>query len=211
MTINKQQKQVLVLSGLLAVLAFTLYSWFTGSAGPSPTATATMPNLAQEQALDLKDLYLKKTPRRNNLKKEVSFRDIDPSIHLEKLEDFDPGTPLNARNMFSVEAVQDRVAGVRNTRPGAAGSTTASTTPGSQSPLSRPAPPPMVIINLKFFGTKTDLRHKNRQGFFADGDEVYLASEGDLVANRYRILRIGDSSAEVEELSSKTRRQISLQ
>ena len=48
------------------------------------------------------------------------------------------------------------------------------------------------------------------QGFFADGDEVYLAFEGDLVANRYRVVRIGDSTAEIEEVSSKTKRQINL-
>ena len=211
MKISKQQRQVLILSGLLAVLAFTLYQWFAGSAGSPGTAPAAIPNVPQEQALDLKDLYLKRNPRRSNLKKETSLGDIDPSLHLEKLEDFDPGSPLNARNMFSAEAAQERIGTARNSKPGTAGSS-ASLTPGSQpTAISRPAPPPTVIINLKFFGTKTDLHHKNRQGFFADGDEVYLASEGDLVANRYRILRIGDSSAEIEELSSKTRRQISLQ
>ena len=211
MKISKQQRPVLTLSGLLAVLAFTLYQWLSGSAGPPGTLPAALPNLPLEQALDLKDLYLKRSPRRTGLKKETSFRDIDPSLHLEKLEDFDAGSPLNARNMFSAEAVQEGIGTARNSKPGTAGSS-ASLTPGSQpTAISRPAPPATVIINLKFFGTKTDLRHKNRQGFFADGDEVYLASEGDLVANRYRILRIGDSSAEVEELSSKTRRQISLQ
>jgi hypothetical protein len=51
---------------------------------------------------------------------------------------------------------------------------------------------------------------KTRQGFFADGDEVYLAFEGQLVANRYRVVHIGDASAEIEEVTSKTRRQISL-
>lgn len=211
MKISKQQRPVFFLSGLLAVLAFTLYQWLSGSAGPPGTLPAALPNLTQEQALDLKDLYLKRSPRRTGLKKETSFRDIDPSLHLEKLEDFDAGSPLNARNMFSAEAVQEGIGTARNSKPGKAGSS-ASLTPGSQpTAISRPAPPATVIINLKFFGTKTDLRHKNRQGFFADGDEVYLASEGDLVANRYRILRIGDNSAEVEELSSKTRRQISLQ
>jgi len=211
MKISKRQRQVLILSGLLAVLAFTLYQWFAGSTGSSGTTPAAVQNLPQEEALDLKDLYLKKNPRRSSLKKEISFRDIDPSIHIEKLEDFDPGTPLNARNMFSVQAVQERIVTARNPKPGTAGSS-ASLAPGSQPPpTSRPAPTATVIINLKFFGTKTDLGHKNRQGFFADGDAVYLASEGDLVANRYRILRIGDSSAEIEELSSKTRRQITLQ
>jgi len=211
MKISKQQRQVFFLSGLLAVLTFTLYQWFSGSVGPPGTVPAALPNPPQEQALDLKDLYLKRSPRRTGLKKETSFRDIDPSLHLEKLEGFDPGTPLSARNMFSAEAVQERVVTAGNSKPGTAGSS-ASLTTGSQPDLiSRPAPSPTVIINLKFFGTKTALRHKSRQGFFADGDEVYLASEGDLVANRYRILRIGDSSAEVEELSSKTRRQITLQ
>ncbi|MGH9428953.1 MAG: hypothetical protein ACRD2L_21930, partial [Terriglobia bacterium] len=64
MKINKQQRQVLFLSGLVAVLAFTLYRWVTGPASPAG-APAAMPNLPQEQALDLKDLYLKKNPRRN--------------------------------------------------------------------------------------------------------------------------------------------------
>jgi hypothetical protein len=210
MKINKQQKQVLFLSGLLLVLAFALYRWLAGSAG-SPAAPAAMLNLPQEQALDLKDLYLTRNPSRNSRKKEISFRDIDPSIHMERLEDFDPGTPLNARNMFSAEAAHERVATAGNSKPGTA-SAAASLTPANQvTPTPRPPSLPTVIINLKFFGTKTDLSHKSRQGFFADGDEVYLASEGDLVANRYRILRIGDSSAEIEELSSKTRRQISLQ
>jgi hypothetical protein len=210
MKFNKQQRQqVFILSGLVALLAFTIW-WVTGSPG-SPGTTPAVTIIPQEQALDLKDLYLAKNPRRNSRKKEISFRDIDPSIHLEKLEDFDAGTPLNARNMFSAEAVHERPLNARNSKPGSAGSA-ANLTPGTQlPPPTRPAPPPMVIINLKFFGTKMDVRQKSRQGFFADGDEVYLASEGDLVANRYRILRIGDNSAEIEELSSKTRRQITLQ
>jgi hypothetical protein len=211
MKINRQQRQVLVLSGLVVVLTLTLYRWFVGPASPSATATAALSHLPQEQALDLKDLYVTKNPRRSNRKKEISLRDVDPSIHMERLEDFDPGTPLNTRNMFSAEAVQERIVSARKSKPGTAGSSASLTTGSQPPPTSRPAATPTVIINLKFFGTKTDLRHKGRQGFFADGDEVYLASEGDLVANRYRIIRIGDSSAEIEELSSKTRRQITLQ
>lgn len=208
MKINKQQQQILTLSGLVALLAFTLW-WTMGSPG-SPGGAPAATSIPQEQAVDLKDLYLTKNPRRSGRRKEISFRDIDPSIHLEKLDAFDPGTPLNARNMFSADAAPERSVNARSAKPDTAGSST-SLTSGTQPLASRPAPTPTVIISLKFFGTKTDLRHKSRQGFFADGDEVYLASEGDLVANRYRILRIGEGSAEIEELSSKTRRQITLQ
>jgi len=172
---------------------------------------AAKPNNPQDQALDLKDLYLKRNPRRSNLKKDTSFRDIDPSLHLEKLNDFDPGSPLNARNMFSVDSQTRVAAAAKNSKPGTAVPSTNPNTGPQISPVSRPVSTPTVLINLKFFGTKLDLRYKSRQGFFAEGDQVFLASEGDLVANRYRILHIGDTSAEIEELSSKTRRQLSLQ
>ena len=146
MKINKQQKQVFVLSGLVALLALTIW-WVTGSSG-SPGTTPAVTNIPQEQALDLKDLYLSKNPRRSGRKKEVSFRDIDPSIHLEKLEDFDAGTPLNARNMFSAEAVHERPLNARNSKPGSAGSA-ASLTPGTQPPRrsgpeERGPPPPRL-------------------------------------------------------------------
>ena len=47
-------------------------------------------------------------------------------------------------------------------------------------------------------------------GFFADGDSVFLAKEGDLVANRYRIHRLTNKIAEVEEIRTKIRKQLYL-
>lgn len=214
MTLNRQQKQFIVLGSLLVVLAFTLYqlliSTGTSPGGPLPPASTA----AQAgQALDLKDIYLKRNSRRTGGRKEVSLQEVDPSLHLERLTEFDPGEPLNARNMFSVgvppseQSITARNPGRNSPAPSDGGGMGAA----SPNPVpTRPAGPAPVIINLKFYGTKFDLAQKKRQGFFADGDEVYLASEGDLVANRYRVIRVGDSSAEVEEVSSKTRRQISL-
>jgi hypothetical protein len=215
MKLKKQQKQWLVFGVLLAVLAFTLRGLFA----PSEEASGVLSQPgssrpASSLPLDLKDYYLKKSPKKAGGKKEISFQEIDPSLHLESLSNFDPGKPLNARNMFSVGASPPE----RTVPTGTAGRAVASSGSGdaggqvaSSNPVSvRPVAPPPVIINLKFFGTKTDARARRIQGFFADGDEVYLVSEGDLVANRYRVIRIGDNSAEVEELSSKTRRQISL-
>lgn len=208
MKLDRQKKQLLILCVLLGVLAFSLYrllfSTVTTQGGLQLTTSSTT---SSGLPLDLKDIYLSKGPKKTGNKKEISFQEVDPSLHLEKLTDFNPGTPLNARNMFSVAASPNIPALNTGSDSSGAGRQDAGS---SVNPNPAPVRPPAVIINLKFYGTKTDLADRKRHGFFADGDEVYLASEGDLVASRYRVIRIGDSSAEIEEVSSKTRRQISL-
>jgi hypothetical protein len=209
---SRQNKQWFILCALLLVLAYSVYRMLD-SAGGTPGAPQTSDSRTQGgMLLDLKDIYLRKDPKKTGVRKDVSFQDVDPSLHLEKLADFDPGSPLNARNMFSVAAVPER------SGPAANGARDAGSpsqpTPGVLNPNPtppRPAGPPPVTINLKFYGTKVDVPRSHLQGFFADGDEVYLASEGDLVANRYRVIRLSTASAEIEEVSSKTRRHINLQ
>jgi hypothetical protein len=214
MRLDKQKKQLIALCGLLLVLAFTMYRWLFSTASPGNAVQTPSSGMTAQLPLDLKDIYLKRNPRRTGGKKETSFRDIDPSIHLDKLTSFDPGEPLNARNMFSIGAPPpERSIGSKTPGAGSSGSGGAGSggNPNPSPAPVRPAGPPPVVIALKFYGTKTDLAKQRRQGFFAEGDEIYVAAEGDLVANRYRVVRIGDSSAEIEEVSSKMRRQISLQ
>ena len=143
----------------------------------------------------------------------MPLKDVDPTIHLERLTQFNPGTPLNARNMFSLEApAAPQAATARPSRRAVIpepGPNNAANSEGGIGAGRTPQPPP-VNINLKFIGFAVNPAQKTRQGFFADGDEVYLALEGQLVANRYRVVHIGDASAEIEEVTSKTRRQISL-
>jgi hypothetical protein len=74
--------------------------------------------------------------------------------------------------------------------------------PGGAGPVAPPVPtgpPPPPPINLKYFGTAVRLNGK-RQAFLLDGEDVYLASEGDIVARRYRIVSISATSIRVEDL-----------
>lgn len=69
-----------------------------------------------------------------------------------------------------------------------------------------PAPPP---INLKYFG------FSNRQGeegkvFLAQGDDVFVARQGDIVNRRYKVLRITPTSIEVEDVISNVRQTLPL-
>jgi hypothetical protein len=84
------------------------------------------------------------------------------------------------------------------------------TKPGGPGKNAQPLPPadtgpPPLTLPLKFFGYASDPRTGRRRAFFTDGDDVFIAAEGETLLTRFRVLRIGNSSAEVEEISSKRR------
>jgi hypothetical protein len=68
-------------------------------------------------------------------------------------------------------------------------------------PVEPTGPPPPPPINLRFFGTA--LRANGvTQAFLLNGEDVYLASTGDIVARKYKIVSIGTSSIQVEDLQN---------
>lgn len=84
-----------------------------------------------------------------------------------------------------------------------------------------PQPPPVVIppptcppscppINLKFFGTATR-PNGVRQAFLLQGEDVFLASAGDIVARRFKIVSISATSIQVEDLTNTNTQSLPLQ
>jgi hypothetical protein len=65
-----------------------------------------------------------------------------------------------------------------------------------------PPPPPKLPANLKFFGYGTVPNGTARRAFFTDGEDVYIVAEGEILLNRFRILKVGNASLEFEEISS---------
>jgi hypothetical protein len=74
-----------------------------------------------------------------------------------------------------------------------------------------PPPPPPLQVPATFFGYVTDKRTGNKQAFFTDGDDVFIAGEGELLLGRFRVLKIGNDTAEVEEVSSGRHATLPLQ
>jgi hypothetical protein len=73
-------------------------------------------------------------------------------------------------------------------------------------PLPLPPPPPTVSpLPVKFFGFGTVPNGTKRLAFFTDGETVYVVGEGELLLNRFRILRIGNGNLEYEEISNGLR------
>ena len=74
-------------------------------------------------------------------------------------------------------------------------------------PPSGPPPPPP--IDLKFFGTATTAAG-SRQAFLLRGEDVFMASAGDVVQRRYKVLSIGANSIVVEDMVNSNRQVLPL-
>lgn len=99
------------------------------------------------------------------------------------------------RNIFSMTSVAAPVAlpkSVPKPRPGPV---------LPQGPVVPQGPPPLPPINLKYFGTE-QRANAPLQAFLSHGDDIYLASQGDIVARIYKILSITERNIRVEDLSN---------
>jgi hypothetical protein len=76
----------------------------------------------------------------------------------------------------------------------------------------QPPPAPVKVsppIPLKYFGYEGAPRAGSKlRALFVDGEENFIVAENDVIRSRYRIVRIGTTSAEVEDTVSKSTQTI---
>lgn len=72
-----------------------------------------------------------------------------------------------------------------------------------------PGPPPPPPIDLKFFGTSSSASGK-RQAFLLHGQDVFLASDGEIVQRRYRVITVSANSILVEDMANNNRQTLPL-
>jgi hypothetical protein len=72
-----------------------------------------------------------------------------------------------------------------------------------------PGPPPPPPIDLKFFGTAT-AANGTRRAFLLHGDDVFLASDGEIVQRRYRVVTISANSILVEDMANNNQQTLPL-
>jgi hypothetical protein len=65
-----------------------------------------------------------------------------------------------------------------------------------------PPPPPPLQIPAEFFGYASQPKSGKRVAFFTSGDDVLVVAEGDKFLNTFRLVHIGNESADVEEIST---------
>jgi hypothetical protein len=84
------------------------------------------------------------------------------------------------------------------------------TGPFAPQPFVPTGPPPPPPINLKFFGTAVRANGQH-QVFLLQGEDVYLAAQGDIVARKYKIVSISSNNIQVEDLVNNDTQTLPLQ
>jgi hypothetical protein len=106
------------------------------------------------------------------------------------------------RNIFSLTYVAPPPVALKNVPP---------PRPVPTGPAPPPIPPPYVPppINLKYFGLEIHADGR-KQAFLSHGDDIYLASTGDIVARIYKVLEITDRNIRVEDLQNRNTQTLPL-
>ena len=118
--------------------------------------------------------------------------DLDPTLHPELMAENESlvyaGT---GRNIFSTSSAAVEEAKIEKPKgPVRPVAVVASGPPP-------PAPPP--AIDLRFFGFSAR-KDGMRKAFLLHGDDVFVASEGDVVSHRYKVVKIMPTSVSVEDI-----------
>jgi hypothetical protein len=77
---------------------------------------------------------------------------------------------------------------------------------GPQGPPPIPPPPP---ITLKFFGF-ANRPGETKKVFLSQGEDIFIAAEGDIVDRRYRVLHISPNAVDVEDVLNNNRQSLPL-
>ena len=74
---------------------------------------------------------------------------------------------------------------------------------GPKQPPPKPLPPP-VNIPLRYYGfVRPSARNDGNRGYFMDGDNILMATEGDVLKSRFLIVALSPNTARVEDIQLK--------
>ena len=189
----ENRKQVIALA-VLGLFALVLVGRIVFGVG-EPTPTVLAPN-----ALDASPNATRPAPRIRPRSKRFAEapHSIDPSLRYDWLkasEDTKYGG--NGRNIFMAQAeIPQPLKNAALDQQKAA----------QQGP---PPPPPPPPITLKFYGFASKPGEPKRV-FLSQGEDLFIASEGEIVDRRYKVLHISPMSVEIEDVLNNNRQSLPL-
>ncbi len=185
---TENRTKTIIAVALLIVAAFMVYQWISSSGGETAASSnsATPPvNPAPSPTASAK------TARKGQLVAQT----LDPTLRFDLLKSSEGVTYKGSgRDIFRSQAEPPPI-------------------PKPVKPDVQPAkaytPPPPPPINLKFYGFASS-KDGNKRIFLSQGEDIFVAKEGQVIDRRYRIVKINASSVEVEDVLTNNHQTLPL-
>jgi len=196
--LGAENRTKLILAAVLLVVAVALGARFVGSLGGGSSSAAAP--VATSVAGSAPDTLAppSKAKVHGSAKKPANVRSLDPTLRFDLLKASEETKYEGAgRNIFRVFVDIPKIV-----QPPVPDRKVADNTP--------PPPPPPPPINLKFYGFAISKPGEAKRIFLSQGEDVFIAKEGDIVDRRYKVVRIGPNSVEILDVLSNNRQSIPL-
>jgi hypothetical protein len=193
---TEDKKKVYLAGGLGLVMLILLVRFLWQTFGPSPSPAPAPPPTVVSAPRSAATPSGGEMPQENTTAPAYAHQaaklgglaSLDPTLHPEIMRQAESleytGKGRNIFSMFSAPPeIPKPIAPIRNAH--------VDTGP--------PPPPPPPPINLGFYGYAAE-KTGQKQVFLLHGDDIFIASEGDVVDRRYRVVKIGTASVQVEDI-----------
>jgi hypothetical protein len=187
---TENKTKTAIAAGLLIVAAFALYNWMHSSddATAAPAANTAATSASASPAGKTGKASVRKGAN------VLLAQSLDPTLRFDLLKSSEDVTYKGTgrdifRNQPEPVAIPQPVTPVVDTRP--------------------PPPPPPPPIPLKFYGFSSN-KSGPKQVFLSKGDDIFVAKEGQVIDRRYKIIKIGPNSVEVEDVLTNNRQTLPL-
>jgi len=182
----ENKREAIAAAVLLAVAAFAVYNWLSSGSDSAPAATAP-PVTSGTTATKTTGTGPKKGGP------VLLSQSLDPSLRIDLLKSSeDVSYKGSGRDIFQNQPEPPPI-------------------PKPVKPVIPPVetPPPPPPIPLKFYGFSGN-KTGPKQVFLSKGDDIFIAKEGQVIDRRYKIVKIGPNSIEVEDVLTNNRQTLPL-
>jgi hypothetical protein len=186
---NKKKATWAAALGAVAVLTFAyeVIPMLTTPSTPESSAQAAAPVIPALKAP--KPGVRVAAPK--GTKKASKVESLDPTLKLDLLASSEKTEYQgNGRNIFVSQAEDVKIP-----------TPVAAVSPDQMGPQQwhPPAPPPPQPIPLKFYGFASS-PGEPKKIFLKNGDDVFVAGEGEIVDRRYKVIRITNTTVEIQDV-----------
>ena len=223
MNLGAEPKKIAMLAGLVVVGGYVFYTNVLSTPDTEkpktveqPLAPATAPPIVsargpvpRKTSRIRTEAFQPKLPTRPEDK--PNYATVDPTLRLDLLAKVQAVEPEGgARSLFQfllappADLAKLPDVGPIHPKPRFIGPMPPPAPAAAAAKTPEPPPPP---ITLKFYGYSTPRADGQKRAFFLDGDDIFVAAEGEMVKKRYRVVQIQVNSVVMEDTQYKNNRQ----